>query len=75
MPVRLHAKGNIRIDGRPFHSSADRPSNFHATCPRGPQKDPAQYEWCVKVFNSSVENHVEKAGARIETAHYYEAYS
>jgi len=29
----------------------------------------------MKVFNSSVENRVEKAAARIETAHYYEAFS
>lgn len=60
---------------RLFHPSAERSSNFRATCPLRPQKDPGQYEWCVKVFNSSVENHVEKAGARIETAHYYEAFS
>jgi len=32
-------------------------------------------ERSVTVFNSSVENHVEKARARRETAHYYGAYS
>jgi hypothetical protein len=32
-------------------------------------------EWCMKVFNSSVENRVEKAREEIETARQHGAYS
>jgi hypothetical protein len=75
MVVRLPAGGNFPTSGRPFHPSAARSSNFHATRPRGPQKNPKKHKLCMEVFNSSVENRVEKAAARIETAHYYGAYS
>jgi len=39
----------------------------------GTFKPPVKHEWRMKVFNSSVEKHVEKASAQIENARQHES--